>query len=705
MNANPLYTEAMRLAVNGQSVFPAGPDKRPLIKSWKQYQEVAATPEQVTEWWTKDFPNANIALVTGKISGISVIDIDAYKDGAPKITDFPPTYTVSTGNKGVHLYYQYQEGLSISANAYPNYPHLDIRSDGGFVIAPCSVTNYEKDGKTAGGIYNVINPLPPTPFPLHLFPQKKPSKTLKDTIAVKEGGRNDNLTSFIGTLLRAHPEKDWHSKVLPAVEHANLTYTPPLPLDEVRSTFNSIVLRERNQRAAIAGEENTGEENELRQGFIKLKTQGTYDLAKYIVKKFDIITIGEKEQVIYVYQNGMYAEAHNEIISPEIQRILGAHVTKSAKLETIHKIADMTMAKREIFTTAPLNLIPLLNGVYDREARVLLPHSPSYRFTYQLPVSYDPTAECPRTSSFFDQVLDSDQRAIVEEWIGYYFYRNYMFKKAIIFVGEGDTGKTTLLEVIDFLLGKNNISSVSLQKMSTDKFAAAHMYEKHGNLVDELSAKDISDTGNFKIATGGGSISGEYKFGNQFSFHNFSKLTFACNKIPDIKDYDDDAYFNRWMPIRFERTIEKKIPNFIKTLATDEERSGLFNLAMVSLDRLLEQGHFSYKKDAKETKRDMMRSGSSIAMYAAARLKQDLGGEMDKDTLYDDYTAWCVANDLSVETKDMLGKKLLYYVSFAADGTTTAYGKKGRCWRNVGFIATPEEAALEAKADAQYNAL
>jgi len=178
---------------------------------------------------------------------------------------------------------------------------------------------------------------------------------------------------------------------------------------------------------------------------------------KYIVKKFDIITIGEKEQVIYVYQNGMYAEAHNEIISPEIQRILGAHVTKSAKLETIHKIADMTMAKREIFTTAPLNLIPLLNGVYDREARVLLPHSPSYRFTYQLPVSYDPTAECPRTSSFFDQVLDSDQRAIVEEWIGYYFYRNYMFKKAIIFVGEGDTGKTTLLEVIDFLLGKNNI--------------------------------------------------------------------------------------------------------------------------------------------------------------------------------------------------------------------------------------------------------
>lgn len=694
----------MRLAVNGKSVIPLGPDKRPLLKSWQQYQTTAADPEQVTTWW-EQFPNANVGLVTGKVSGVTVIDIDAYKEGAAKVTDFPPTYTVSTGNKGVHLYYQYQEGLSISANAYAQYPHLDMRSDGGFVVAPPSVTNYEKDGKTAGGTYNVVNPLPFAPFPMNLFPQSKPKKTLNDTVGVTEGKRNDNLTSVIGTFLAAHPEKDWHSKVLPAIEKVNLTYKPPLPLDEVRSTFNSIVSLERSRRAATAGEDNTEDENQLRLGFIKLKTQGTYEIAKYIVNKFDIITVGEKEQEIYVYQNGLYSLAHNEIISPEVQRILGPHVTKSAKVETMHKIADMTMARRDIFTTAPLNLIPLLNGVYDRETRTLLPHSPLYRFTYQLPVTYDPGAVCPRTSAFFSQVLDEDQRRIVEEWIGYYFYRNYMFKKAIIFVGEGDTGKTTLLEIIDFLLGKQNISSVSLQKMSMDKFAAAHMYEKHGNLVDELSAKDIHDTGNFKIATGGGSISGEYKFGNQFSFQNFSKLTFACNKIPDIKDFDDDAYFNRWMPIRFERTIEKKIPNFIKTLATDEERSGLFNMAMLGLDRLLDQGRFSYTKDAKETKREMMRSGSSIAMFAAARLKQELGAEIPKEELYREYTEFCVESDLSVETMDMLGKKLLYYVPFAADGTTTAYGKKQRCWRNLAVIQTPAQAAFTAKVDQEYEAI
>ncbi len=364
------------------------------------------------------------------------------------------------------------------------------------------------------------------------------------------------------------------------------------------------------------------------------------------------------------------------------------------------------MAPRDIFATAPLNLIPLLNGVYDRETRALLPHDSKYRFTYQLPISYDEHATCPRTSDFFDQILMPDQRMLVEEWFGYYFHRNYMFKKALILVGEGDTGKTTLLEVVNFLLGKKNISSVSLQKMAGDKFAAAHMYEKHANLVDELSAKDINDTDNFKIATGGGSISGEYKFGNQFSFNNFSKLTFACNKIPDVKDFDDDAYFNRWMVVRFEKTIEKKIPNFIKTLTTDEERSGLFNLAMRGLDRLLDHGRFSYGKDAMDTKREMMRSGSSIAMFAAECLEQELGGEVSKEDLYEAYTQFCLEKEIPAETIKMVGTKLPFYVTYMSEGLMQGpvFGKRVKGWRNVAIVRKEQSlTALEVQMKKEYD--
>ena len=436
------------------------------------------------------------------------------------------------------------------------------------------------------------------------------------------------------------------------------------------------------------------EEKIIQKEFTTNKTRATYFLAKYLTREYNIITIGEKEREMYVYQNGVYFRSENEIIYPEIQRVLGDQITKNAKGETFHKIADMTSHPRSIFSTAPLRYIPLANGVYDMETKTLLPHSPEYRFTYQFPIKYNDKVDCPKTKAFLNDVLSSEQYLIVQEWMGYYFYRLYIFKKAIIFVGEGDTGKTTLLETIINLLGRDNISSISLQKMTSDKFAGANLYEKHGNLVDELSAKDISDTGNFKIATGGGSVTGEYKFGNQFSFLNFSKFTFACNKIPDVKDFDDLAYFNRWMVISFNKIIENKIPNFISTLATEEERSGLFNFAMEGLNRLLAQGKFSYESTAMDIKREMMKSGSSIAIFISTQVQQETGAEMSKEKMYDLYSDFCVSGGLAIETIQMFGSKFLFYCPFATEGLISdVSNKRVRGWRNVSIKDIDSEKA------------
>lgn len=681
---------------DGYSVIPVGLDKRPLLSSWKEYQTRKPTEEELTSWWDK-YPFANIGIVTGKVSGIIVVDIDTYKKDYTAIDYFPETFTIETGNKGYHLFYNYVEGFTISANAYESMPGVDLRSDGGFVVAVPSVTSYLKDSKQSGGEYVIFKNLKMADFPIELFPKVKKARTLKDTVGVQAGGRNDSLASIIGKLLLSSKEEVWYSEVLPAIEAIAKTYKPALPMAEVHTTFESIVKKEKSrlEDEREKNEENTQEEVEIRTKFIKDKTKATHMMARYLTKMFNIITVGEKEREMYVYRNGVYFRAENEIIYPEIQRILGDYVTKNAKTETFHKIADMTSYPRDVFYSAPLNLIPLANGVYDRVLKVLLPHDPIYRFTYQFPIIFDNEKQCQKTSAFLDQVLTPEQRATVEEWMGYYFHRLYMFKKAIIFVGEGDTGKTTLLEVVTHMLGRDNISSVSLQKMTGDKFAAAHLYEKHGNLVDELSAKDIVDTGNFKIATGGGSISGEYKFGNQFSFSNFSKFTFACNKIPDVKDFDDEAYFNRWMVIRFEKKIEKRIPNFIQLLTTEEERSGLFNLAMIGLDRLLQEEKFTYAKSAVDTKLEMMRSGSSIATFVAESIEHEVGAEMTKEDMYEAYTAYCAQNALAAETIKMFGTKFLFYVSYASEGLVNEVknGKfvRVRGWRNVGLIKSPEE--------------
>lgn len=675
------------LIVDGYSVIPVGKDKRPLLSSWKKYQEEIPTVEEVTLWF-KQWPHANIGILTGKISGITVIDIDTYKPEHTDIDKFPETRTVRTGNGGFHLIYKYQEGLTISANAYKHLPGVDIRSEGGYIVGAGSVTSYEKDGKQVGGEYVVINNMEPQQFPIEMFKNEKKKKTLETTIGAPSGSRNDNLASFIGTLLSSHKETDWQTMVWDAVLIANETYKPPLPLAEVNATFNSIVNRERARRNEVSEDIEDENEKNVRQLFAKEKTRGTYELAKYMVKRFSIITIGEKEREMFVYRGGMYFCAENEIIFPEIQRILGHLVTKSAKMETYHKIADMTANSRDVFSSTPLNFIPLQNGVYDRITKELLPHDPKYKFTFQFPIIYDKDATCPKTEAFFEQILTPEQGETVSEWIGYFFLRSYMFKKAIIFVGEGDTGKTTLLQVIMNLIGEKNISGIPLQKMAGDKFAAAQMFEKHGNIVDELDPKDISGTGNFKIATGGGHISAEYKFGNQFSFMNYAKLTFACNKIPDVKDFDDEAYFNRWLIIRFGKTITTKIPDFHRTLTTDEERSGLFNLAMFALDRLINQKKFSNGKDAVDTKREMMRSGSSIAVFAADMLDPAPGAEITKEEMYRNYVEFCTEKTLPIETIKSLGSKLVFYTTYISEGQRRALSASGnatteKVWRNV----------------------
>ena len=101
--------QAMSYHANGFSVIPCGLDKRPALPSWKPYQSTQATDEQILEWFSKS--EINIGIVTGKISGITVVDIDNKGDKGQARADlmlakFPATYTVLTPSGGYHFYYQ-----------------------------------------------------------------------------------------------------------------------------------------------------------------------------------------------------------------------------------------------------------------------------------------------------------------------------------------------------------------------------------------------------------------------------------------------------------------------------------------------------------------------------------------------------------------------------------------------------------------------
>lgn len=239
-----IQSQALAYHANGYNVLPVGQDKRPVVKEWKRWQTEQQTDEQVLAWFQD--PKTNVAIITGKISGITVVDIDAKGNEAnatAMLARFPVTYTVKTPSKGYHLYYQYAEGFTVSANAYLEFPNVDIRGDSGYVLAyPSELPN---------GKYEIINNTAPVPFPVQLFPKTKPKKTLTEQTTASKGNRNDTAASFAGKLLQASDESEWESEVWPAVERANKTYTPPLASDELRTVFESIVKKEKARRADL----------------------------------------------------------------------------------------------------------------------------------------------------------------------------------------------------------------------------------------------------------------------------------------------------------------------------------------------------------------------------------------------------------------------------------------------------------------------
>jgi len=252
-----LYQKALQLSVGGYSIIPLKKDKKPIVKAWKDFQTTAATDEMIEQWWDT-YPKSNIGIITGAISGITVVDIDTGGDTVVPLDTFPETYTVKTPSGGYHLYYKYDATIKQTANTYPQYPHLDIRNDGGYVVGPGS-----DNGK--GGKYEVVNNTPPIDFPVALFKTARAKKgnvnnaidtstvvaKIKKVEVLKEGeGRNHAMCSILGTLLKSAPASEY-SVVKTTFMAIGAAAVDPLPVDEMESIWNSIGARAMKKASSI----------------------------------------------------------------------------------------------------------------------------------------------------------------------------------------------------------------------------------------------------------------------------------------------------------------------------------------------------------------------------------------------------------------------------------------------------------------------
>ena len=230
---------ALKYLNKGYSVIPIGNDKKPLI-SWLPYQSRLPKVDQVKKWYST-WSDAGVAIVTGKISDIVVIDVDPRNEGRVEDFDKYNTVTSITGGNGCHKYFRYP-GFKV-----PTIPNVlrgvDLKSDGGYVIVPPSTHPNGNQYKWKKDILENT----PLSLPADLTDLVKSRQNIQSSFdstllsGVTEGNRNHSAASVIGKWLKLYPESEWETEVWPTVLLWNQKCSPPLSDRELRSVFLSIV--------------------------------------------------------------------------------------------------------------------------------------------------------------------------------------------------------------------------------------------------------------------------------------------------------------------------------------------------------------------------------------------------------------------------------------------------------------------------------
>jgi len=254
----------------GFSVIPIAPGKKaPPIIEWEEYQHKLPTDEEITKWWT-DTPKANIAIVTGKISNLFVVDLDRYKEGysqEDELKYFPETiYTPSalSPRGGEHLYFSCPD-KEVSGGSGIGGIGIDVRCKGNYIVAPPSI-----NGTGKPYIWNIKlteAPFQEVPEDYISYINNKAfniyrgvtNELLQGVTSVtscdnlfREGTRDQDLFHAANCLVKGGMQRENIQQVLGILAN---NCTPPFPIAEaeikIKSALERSMRKERNLQAEV----------------------------------------------------------------------------------------------------------------------------------------------------------------------------------------------------------------------------------------------------------------------------------------------------------------------------------------------------------------------------------------------------------------------------------------------------------------------
>lgn len=399
---------------------------------------------------------------------------------------------------------------------------------------------------------------------------------------------------------------------------------------------------------------------------------------------------------LHVYRNGgVYIPDGERFVRAEVKAILSKwRIPQKWSVHRCNEVAEYIKADApELWERPPLDTVNVANGLLDVETGELRPHSPGWLSPVQLPVTFDPDATCPAIDRFHDDVLPRDCHDLAVEIIGWLMVPDVSPQKAVLLLGEGGNGKSTWLNMVRQFLGRRNTASASLHRLESDRFTASRLLGKLANICADLPSAHLESTDAFKAITDGqDGISAEFKFRDGFDFFPFARLLFSANHPPRSRDASK-AFFDRWLPIPFERTFRGErgeVPRheLDARLTAPGELSGLLNKALDGLRRLQDRGRFTPPASVQVAFAEFRATTDPFAVWLDQQTVEAPDCLVAKDELRRAYNKDATANSRPTMTDTAIGLALKAMRPQVSSKQRTVNGKVTWCWLGIGLKST-----------------
>ena len=284
-------------------------------------------------------------------------------------------------------------------------------------------------------------------------------------------------------------------------------------------------------------------------------------------------------------------------------------------------------------------------------------------------------------------VADPDDREMLLQYAGYCLTRDTRQQKFLILNGEGGTGKSTVIRMIEAMIGSENISNISLSEL-TQRFASYGLLGKLLNSCADLEVQALEDTSTLKKVLGEDTLRGEAKGKDSFSFKSYAKLIFSTNELPVIKAEKTNGFYRRLLILPMNRVPEVARSDFYDQLSA--EIGYFIRISVQALSRMYKRGTLAESRHSAEAVDRLRMDSDTVEAFLNDMCEHKRGERVERGYLYEKYADYCYESDRTSLTKNN------FYRSLRVKGYPEVRVSTGRYFSDIFFGKTVTKTVTES---------